>query len=200
MGRRAAVQLDQSLLLGELTGRVRVSTIASGAASVVLPAAGVLERTAPAVGMAVTVREPQASLDAIDDGVADLALIDVYDHVPLALPTHLVVEEVLTEPLVLVCTAGADVPRRPCIGALRAPGRTPPHDRTGWWFISTPPVSSRRRNPWARKMFSPAQIGVLVSWAMSLYASTFSAGTGSSSHIRFNGSISSATFLPVGRS
>ncbi|RYI98592.1 MAG: LysR family transcriptional regulator, partial [Actinomycetales bacterium] len=88
-------------LSGELAGRVRVSTIASGAASVVLPAAGVLERTAPAVAMTVTVREPQASLDAIDDGVADLALIDVYDHVPLALPTHLLVEEVLTEPLVL---------------------------------------------------------------------------------------------------
>ena len=103
---------------GELAGRVRVSTIASGAASVVLPAAGVLERTAAAVTMTVTVREPQTSLDAIDDGVADLALIDVYDHVPLALPAHLLVEEVLTEPLVLVCAVGADLPRRPTLGAL----------------------------------------------------------------------------------
>ena len=103
---------------GELAGRVRVSTIASAAASLVLPSATVLGRTAPDVTMSVTVREPQASLDAIDDGVADLALIDVYDHVPLALPTHLLVEEVLTEPLVLVCAAGADVPRRPTLSAL----------------------------------------------------------------------------------
>ncbi len=105
-------------LSGELAGRVRVSTIASGATSLILPAARVLDRTAPAVAMTVSVHEPQASLEALDDGAVDLALIDVYDHVPLALPSHLLVEEVLTEPLVLVTHRDADVPRRPTLEAL----------------------------------------------------------------------------------
>jgi DNA-binding transcriptional LysR family regulator len=111
-------QLDETgatmaQLSGELAGPVRVAAIASGAASIVLPAVRALARSAPAVSMSVTTMEPAASLEALIDGTVDVALIDVYDHVPLALPSQLLVEEVLTEPLVLVSAPDAVLPRRP---------------------------------------------------------------------------------------
>jgi len=106
-------------LSGELAGPVRVASIASGAASIVLPAVQVLSRTAPAVTMSITTLEPTASLEAVMDGTVDVALIDVYDHVPLALPSHLLVEEVLTEPLVVVSARDAVLPRRPSLADLK---------------------------------------------------------------------------------
>lgn len=108
-----------SQLQDEMAGPVRVAAIASGAASLVLPAGPVLHRSAPAVEMTVSIREPAESLAALDNGDLDLALIDVYDHVPLALPSHLWVEEVLTEPLVLVTPRGADVAQRPTLRSLK---------------------------------------------------------------------------------
>lgn len=113
----AGTTMDQ--LSGELAGTVRMASIASAAAALVLPAVTVLGRTAPEVSLSVTTQEPAASLRAIDDGSADLALVDVYDHVPVALPAHLAVEEVLAEPLVLVTARGADLPRRPTLAGLR---------------------------------------------------------------------------------
>jgi DNA-binding transcriptional LysR family regulator len=116
--------LDETLatmsqLSGELAGRIRVTSIASGAAALVLPASRALARTAPAVTMNVRTMEPSASLDAIIDGAVDVALIDVYDHVPIALPSHLVVEEVLTEPLVLVVPRDSDIPARATLSRLK---------------------------------------------------------------------------------
>lgn len=106
-------------LSGEMAGRVRVGTIASAAASLILPAAKVLSRAAPDVRMIVTTLEPSMSIDALVVGQLDLAVIDVYDHVPVPLPSHLLVEEVLTEPLVLVSGIDTDLPRRPSLAALR---------------------------------------------------------------------------------
>lgn len=117
-------QLDEAesamaQISGDLSGRVRVATIASGAAALVLPAVRVLKRSAPGVTLAVSTQEPTESLAAIDAGTVDLALIDVYDHVPLALPSNLVVEEVLTESLVLISAVDTDLPVRPNLHALR---------------------------------------------------------------------------------
>lgn len=106
-------------LSGEMAGPVRVASVASGAAALVLPATRVLHESAPAVTMTVSVREPAESLDAVEAGEADIALLDVYDHVPLALPSHLLVEEVLTEPLVLVTAQDADLPRELTLRALK---------------------------------------------------------------------------------
>ncbi len=106
-------------LSGEIAGRVRVGTIASGAVSLVLPAVHVLGRSAPDVHMSVTTLEPSVSIDALVDGRLDVAVIDVYDHVPVPLPSHLLVEEVLTEPLVLISSPDATVPRRPTLTSLR---------------------------------------------------------------------------------
>jgi molybdate transport repressor ModE-like protein len=116
--------LDETLatmaqLSGELAGRVRVGSIASAAAALVLPAARVLASTAPAVTMGVTTMEPSASLDALLAGAIDVALIDVYDHVPIALPSALLVEDVLTEPLVLVASKDSRIPRRTTLSRLK---------------------------------------------------------------------------------
>ena len=106
-------------LSGEMAGPVRIASVASGAAALVLPAVQVLHQSAPEVSMMVRVHEPAASLDAVEAGEVDLALLDVYDHVPLALPSHLLVEKVVTEPLVLVTAQGADLPNRLTLRALK---------------------------------------------------------------------------------
>ena len=106
-------------LSGELAGRLRVGSIASAAAALVLPASRVLTSTAPAVTMGVTTLEPSASLDALLTGAIDVALIDVYDHVPIALPSALLVEDVLTEPLVLVASKDSSIPRRATLSRLK---------------------------------------------------------------------------------
>jgi DNA-binding transcriptional LysR family regulator len=116
--------LDETLvtmtqLSGELAGRLRVASIASAAAALVLPASRVLETTAPSITMSVSTSEPSASLGALLDGTVDVALIDVYDHVPIALPAQLLVEEVLTEPLVLVASKDSQIPRRASLSRLK---------------------------------------------------------------------------------
>lgn len=106
-------------LSGDLAGRVRVAAVASGAVSIVLPAARVLSRSAPAVRMSVTALEPADSLEALSNGTADVALVDVYDHLPLALSSRLVVEELLSEPLVLVTARDSAVRRHPALSSLK---------------------------------------------------------------------------------
>lgn len=112
-------QATMAQLSGALAGRVRVASIASAAAALILPASRVLATTAPAVTMSVSTLEPSASLDALIDGTIDLALIDVYDHVPIAMPSQLLVEDVLTEPLVLVASRESAIPTRATLSRLK---------------------------------------------------------------------------------
>ncbi|WP_176921359.1 LysR family transcriptional regulator [Pseudonocardia oroxyli] len=119
-----------SQLNGETAGRVQVGSIASGAAALLLPAITVLARSAPRVTMGVSTLEPSESLEALVAGSLDLAVIDVYDHVPVPMPTHLVAQEVLTESLVLVSSAEDDLPERPSLAAM--------HDRE--WVL--PPANA----------------------------------------------------------
>jgi molybdate transport repressor ModE-like protein len=106
-------------LSGKVAGRVRVGSIASAAAAVILPAITVLARSAPDLRMTVQTVEPTQSIEALLGGQLDLAVIDVYDHVPLPLPSHLLVEEVASEPLVLVSARGTDLPERPSLSTLK---------------------------------------------------------------------------------
>jgi molybdate transport repressor ModE-like protein len=124
---RAGTSMAQ--LSGETAGKVRVGTIASAAASLVLPAAKVLRRSAPDVRMGVTTMEPSTSIDALVDGQLDLAVIDIYDHVPVPLPSRLLVEEVLTEPLVLIGHVDADLPPHPTLASLHDHDWVLPPDR-----------------------------------------------------------------------
>lgn len=92
--------MDQ--LSNELAGRVRIGSITSAASSIVLPAAERLKLSSPNIQLTVTALEPEASVDRVIDGTLDLAVIDIYDHVPIPFPDYLQVKEVLSEPLVLV--------------------------------------------------------------------------------------------------
>lgn len=92
--------MDQ--LGGDLAGNVRIGSIASAASSIVLPAADRLRSDSPDIQLTVTALEPGASVEAVIDGTLDLAVIDLYDHVPVPFPDFLHVTEILVEPLVLV--------------------------------------------------------------------------------------------------
>lgn len=85
-----------------LAGRVRIGTIASAAASIVLPAMTQLAAQHPDVDLTVRVDEPHATLTGLQEGRLDIALIDVYDHAPTPIPPRLSAETVWSEPLVLI--------------------------------------------------------------------------------------------------
>lgn len=85
-----------------LVGRVRVGTIASAAQALVLPALSAMAAEHPGLDATVTVAEPHASLAALQEGRIDLALVDVYEHAPMAFPARVTTTTVHSEPLVLI--------------------------------------------------------------------------------------------------
>lgn len=85
-----------------LTGRVRMGSIASAAQEIALPAIGRLAISLPGIDVTLSVAEPHASLTALHEGRIDLALVDVYEHAPMAMPSRVSATTVLTEPLVLI--------------------------------------------------------------------------------------------------
>ncbi|MGR0160474.1 LysR family transcriptional regulator [Paenarthrobacter nitroguajacolicus] len=93
-------EMDQ--LSGELAGRVRIGSIPSLARNVLLPVAEKLEAGAPDVELTVNVVEPVDSIEQLLSGALDIAIVDLYDNVPVAFPDYLLTQEVLSEPLVLV--------------------------------------------------------------------------------------------------
>lgn len=85
-----------------LVGRVRIGAIASAAQALVLPALETLEAAHPGLDATVSVAEPHASLAALQEGRIDLALVDVYEHAPMAIPTRMSATTVHREALVLI--------------------------------------------------------------------------------------------------
>jgi molybdate transport repressor ModE-like protein len=105
---------DLDRLTGELSGHVRIGTVASAAAALVSKAAIRLAEHA-ALELTVTVAEPARSIDQLLDGDLDIAVVDVYDGVPVPVPDYLVSVDLATEPLVVVSAVDA-LPGR---GALK---------------------------------------------------------------------------------
>lgn len=103
----AAARADLDRIAGSLTGPVSVATVASAAAVVVSPAAQALGRRNPGVVLTVIVSEPARSLDLLAADDVDLAVVDEYDYVPLALPDQFVATDLCAEPLVLVTAPDA---------------------------------------------------------------------------------------------
>jgi len=97
---------DLDRLNGELAGRVRVGTVASAAAALVSPAAFALAAAHPELDLAVRVLEPARSIDELVQGDLDIAVVDVYDGVPLSMPDFLVATDLVTEALVVVAPPG----------------------------------------------------------------------------------------------
>ncbi|MFJ4027994.1 LysR family transcriptional regulator [Paenarthrobacter sp. NPDC089989] len=107
-----ATRAEMDQLSGELAGRVRIGSIPSLARNVLLPVAEKLEVTAPDIELTVNVVEPVDSIEQLLNGALDIAIVDLYDNVPVAFPDYLVTREVMNEPLVLVTPPDYVVPPR----------------------------------------------------------------------------------------
>ena len=98
---------DLDRLAGELSGHVRIGTVASAAAALVSTAAIRLAAEHAALKLTVTVTEPARSIDQLLNGDFDIAIVDVYDGVPIPVPDYLLATDLCTEPLVVVSAVGA---------------------------------------------------------------------------------------------
>ena len=98
---------DLDRLTGELAGHVRIGTVASAAAALVSTAAIRLAAEHVALELTVTVAEPARSIDQLLNGDFDIAIVDVYDGVPIPVPDYLLTTDLCTEPLVVVSAVGA---------------------------------------------------------------------------------------------
>jgi len=102
LGLLEQARADLDRLTGELAGRVRLGTVASAAGSLVSEAASRLAGDHAELELTVSVLEPDVSIGQLLDGDLDLAVVDVYDGVPVPFPDYLVVTELVTEPLVVL--------------------------------------------------------------------------------------------------
>jgi molybdate transport repressor ModE-like protein len=118
----ASARADLDRLAGSITGPVAVTAVASAAASVVSDAALALRAEHPGITLSVSAAEPAAALRRLLDGEVDVAVVDEYDYVPLALPEFVVARELCSEPLVVVTPRGRSAPRngrhRPALTAF----------------------------------------------------------------------------------
>lgn len=123
-----AARADLDRLAGSLGGPVGVASVASAAATLVSSAVRALRVDAPDVAVTVVSAEPQRGLGLLLAGDVDLAVVDEYDHVPLALPEGAVVRELDTETLVVVRPPHS-APRRVALADLAdADWVMPPED------------------------------------------------------------------------
>lgn len=114
----SAARADLDRLAGSLGGPVAVAAVASAALTFVSAAAATISRDHPGIELAVTVAEPARALGLLQAGDADLAVVDEYDYVPLALPDIVVARELCSEPLVLTVPVGWAGPARPALAQL----------------------------------------------------------------------------------
>lgn len=98
---------DLDRLTGELAGQVRIGTVASAAVALVSEAASRLATDHTELELLVTVAEPARSIDALLNGDLDVAVVDLYDGVPVRVPDYLLATELCTEPLVVVSAPGS---------------------------------------------------------------------------------------------
>ena len=122
----ARAELDR--VAGTLGGPVRVAAVASAAVTFVSEAARALRQEHADLALSVTVAEPSRALDLLLAGDVDLAVVDEYDYVPLALPDYVVGFDLLTEPLVIVTPAGWVGARRPSLADLAGEAWVMPPD------------------------------------------------------------------------
>jgi DNA-binding transcriptional LysR family regulator len=115
-----SARADLDRIGGSVAGPVAVAAVASAAATFVSAAATALRTSHPDIAVRVTAAEPALALRLLVAGDVELAVVDEYDYVPLALPESVVVRELCTEPLVAVGAAGSFGHRRPALADLAA--------------------------------------------------------------------------------
>lgn len=116
----ASARADLEQIAGSLRGPVAVATVASAAASFVSDAVLALRASHPGIAVSVVVAEPARALDLVLAGDVDLAVVDEYDHVPLALPEVLHARRLCREPLLAVLPPGWAGRRRPALAEFAA--------------------------------------------------------------------------------
>jgi molybdate transport repressor ModE-like protein len=125
----AAARADLDRIAGSLSGPVALASVASGAATFVSDAVAALRETSPGIAVSVTTAEPARALELLLAGDVDLAVVDEYDRVPLAVPDYVVARELCAEPLVAVLPSGWPGKRRPDLTDLAdADWVMPPED------------------------------------------------------------------------
>ena len=101
----ALARADLDRIAGSVSGPVSVAAVASAAATFVSAAVAGLRESHPGITVSVAAAEPSVALDLLVAGDVDLAVVDEYDYVPLALPDFVVARELCAEPLVIVVPA-----------------------------------------------------------------------------------------------
>ncbi len=104
----AAARADLDRIAGAVAGEVRIAAVASAAATLVSSALRTVRDTLPAVRCSVVAAEPDRAIGLLLTGDVELAVVDEYDRVPIALPDTAVVRELGRDPLVVVRPAGWD--------------------------------------------------------------------------------------------
>ena len=102
----ATARADLDRVAGSVAGPVRVAAVASAAATVVSTAVTGLRTSAPGIQVTVRAAEPERGIGMLLVGDVDLAVVDEYDHVPLALPDSALARQLAVEPLVVVRAPG----------------------------------------------------------------------------------------------
>ncbi len=114
----SAARADLDRLGGAPGGPVTIAAVASAALRFVSVAADRLALDHPDIRLRVEVAEPARALALLRAGDVELALVDEYDYVPLALPDSVVAHPLTQESLVLVTPEGWHGAAEPALAAL----------------------------------------------------------------------------------
>jgi DNA-binding transcriptional LysR family regulator len=122
-----AARADLDRLSGAVSGRVALAAVASAAATFVSGAVSELRDTHPGIEVSVVATEPARSEQLLLAGDVDVAVVDEYDGVPLALPEGCAVRELALDRLVTVLPRGS-LRRRSLAAYAGASWVMPPED------------------------------------------------------------------------
>ena len=123
-----AARADLDRMTGAVGGRVAVGTVASAAATFVSEAVTELRTAHPGIEVSVVAAEPAWALDLLLVGDVDIAIVDEYDGVPLALPDACLVTDLAVERLVVVTPRGFRGRTRKLTDLAAAAWVMPPED------------------------------------------------------------------------
>ncbi|HMJ77357.1 MAG TPA: LysR substrate-binding domain-containing protein [Iamia sp.] len=110
----ASAELDR--VRGAVGGPFRIATVPSAAPALVSPVIARLRVAHPDLDVTVIDEEPHRSLDHLDRGTIDLAVVDRYAAAPLPLEADLDARALLVEPLLAVLPVG-----HPALGRRSGP-------------------------------------------------------------------------------